>query len=77
MRTTWRSLEDQIDDERFAEVDAFLGIQERESKWWRDASIAYFKSVSGKPLPEGVQRPEHSLAHYKSLRFTNVPGSPE
>jgi alpha-glucuronidase len=77
MRTTWRSLEDQIDDERFAEVDAFLGIQEREAKWWRDASIAYFQSESGKLLPDGVQPPEHSLAHYKSLRFTNVPGSPE
>ena len=77
MRRTWRSLKGRIDRERFAEVDAFLGIQEHEAKWWRDASIAYFQSVSGNPLPEGVQPPEHSLAHYKSLRFTNVPGSPE
>jgi alpha-glucuronidase len=77
MRRTWRSLEGRIDSERFAEVDAFLGIQEREAKWWRDASIGYFQSVSGRPLPEGIQPPEHSLAHYKSLHFTNVPGSPE
>ena len=77
IRTTWRSLKGGIDGERFAEVDAFLGIQEHEAKWWRDASIAYFRSVSGKPLPEDVQPPAHSLAHYKSLHFTNVPGSPE
>ena len=77
MRRTWRSLEGRVDAERFAEVDAFLGIQEREAKWWRDASIAYFQSVSGRPLPPGFQPPEHSLAHYKSLHFTNVPGNPE
>ena len=77
MRATWRSLDGRVDAERFAEVDAFLGIQESEAKWWRDASIAYFQSVSGRPLPVGVHPPEHSLAHYKSLHFTNVPGSPE
>jgi alpha-glucuronidase len=77
MRATWRSLTGRIDAQRFAEVDAFLDIQEREAKWWRDASIAYFQSVSGRPLPEGVQPPEHSLDHYESIRFTNVPGSPE
>jgi alpha-glucuronidase len=77
MRATWRSLQDRVDSERFAQVDAFLGIQEREATWWRDASITYFQSVSGRPLPPDVRPPEYSLDHYKSLRFMNVPGDPE
>jgi alpha-glucuronidase len=77
MRATWRSLQDRVDSERFTEVDAFLSIQEREGTWWRDASIAYFQSVSGRPLPPDVRPPEYPLDHYKSLRFVNVPGDPE
>jgi alpha-glucuronidase len=76
MRSTWRSLNGRVDPERFAQVDAFLGIQEEEARWWRDASVAYFQSISGKPLPPGVRPPEHSLDHYKSLRFSGVPGDP-
>ena len=60
-----------------AETRAFLAIQESEARWWRDASIAYFQSVSGRPLPPDVRPPEYPLDHYKSLRFVNVPGDPE
>lgn len=74
MRTTWRSLEGRIDPERFAEVDAFLGIQEDEAKWWRDASVAYFGSVSRRPLPAGTQPPPHDLDYYKRIEFPHVPG---
>ena len=74
MRRVWRSLEGQVDPERFGEVDAFLGIQEDEAKWWRDASIAYFGSVSGRPLPAGVQPPEHDLDYYKRIESPHVPG---
>lgn len=74
MRRTWRSLRGRVDDERFAEVDAFLGIQEQEAQWWRDASIAYFQSVSKRPLPAGTKPPAHSLDYYKSLSFPYVPG---
>ena len=77
MRATWGSLRDKVDSGRFAQVEAFLGIQEREAKWWRDASIAYFQSVSGRPLPPQVRPPDHPLQHYKSLKFVNVPGDPE
>jgi alpha-glucuronidase len=76
MRRTWRSLNGRVDPERLAQVDAFLGIQEEEAQWWRDASIAYFQSISGKPLPPGVRPPEHSLDHYRSLSFSDVPGDP-
>jgi hypothetical protein len=43
----------------------------------RDASLAYWQSIDGLPLPMGVQRPPHDLAWYKSQRFSHVPGNPE
>jgi alpha-glucuronidase len=74
MRRTWSALEPKIDQQRFDQVDAFLRIQEREARWWRDASIAYFQSVSKRPLPSGMEPPAHSLDHYKSLQFPHAPG---
>ncbi len=74
MRRTWASLEPRIDRERFGQVAAFLAIQEEEARWWRDASIAYFLSVSRRPLPKGHAPPAHGLDHYKSLRFPYAPG---
>ena len=40
----------------------------------RDASVAYFQSLSKRPLPEGSPSPEHSLEYYKSLSFPEAPG---
>ncbi|HEX8263192.1 MAG TPA: alpha-glucuronidase family glycosyl hydrolase [Allosphingosinicella sp.] len=74
MRRAWAALEPRIDRERFAQVAAFLAIQEEEALWWRDASIAYFRSVSRRPLPKGQAAPAHDLDHYKSLRFPHAPG---
>jgi alpha-glucuronidase len=74
MRKTWQSLQPFVDAERHAQVDAFLGIQEKEAKWWRDACIAYFQTFSNRPLPAGYAKPEHSLEHYKSLKFPFAPG---
>jgi alpha-glucuronidase len=74
MRTSWASLEPLIDRQRFEQVAAFLAIQEEEARWWRDASIAYFQSVSRRPLPEGHAPPAHDLGHYKALRFPYAPG---
>jgi len=74
MRQTWRSLHGRVDEERYAEVDAFLGIQEQEAQWWRDASIAYFQNVSKRPLPAGSRPPAHSLDYYEALNFPYVPG---
>ena len=45
MRRTWAALEAFVDAERFAQVAAFLAIQEQEAQWWRDACIAYFQIV--------------------------------
>lgn len=74
MRETWDSLEGHIDDERHAQIAAFLAIQEKEARWWRDASIAYFQSVSGRPLPAGAEPPPHDLEYYKAISHPYAPG---
>jgi alpha-glucuronidase len=74
MRRRWAALKPDIDAARHAEVSAYLAVQEREARWWRDACIAYFQSVSGLPLPAGVRPPEQSLEAYKALRFPFAPG---
>jgi alpha-glucuronidase len=55
-------------------VSAFLAIQEQEAQWWRDACVAYFQSVSRRPLPPGAAAPAHPLEYYKSLAFPYAPG---
>lgn len=74
MQTTWASLKPYVDAERFAETESFLTIQHREALWWRDASIAYFQSVSKRPLPAGSAAPAHDLNWYKALKFPYAPG---
>jgi alpha-glucuronidase len=74
MQATWRSLEGRIDRERYEQVEAFLAIQEQEARWWRDACVLYFQTFSGRPLPEGYERPANTLEYYKSLRFRYAPG---
>jgi alpha-glucuronidase len=73
MRRQWEALRGSVDDQRFDEVAAYLAIQEREAKWWRDACIAYFQSISKRPLPSGSAPPEHPLSYYEALRFPNAP----
>ena len=74
MRSKWKQLSPYVDAERHAQVDAFLGIQEREAQWWRDASIAYFQDISGRPMPAGFEPPAHSLDYYRALDFPFAPG---
>jgi alpha-glucuronidase len=74
MGRRWAALKPDIDPERHAEVSAYLAVQAREARWWRDACIAYFQSVSGRPLPAGVRPPEQDLQHYQRLRFPFAPG---
>jgi alpha-glucuronidase len=75
MRHTWSGLARWVDSERFAQVSAFLAIQEHEAKWWRDASIAYYLTLSQRPLPAGYEAPEHALQYYEALCFPYVPGT--
>ena len=76
MRRTWATLRPYVDAERWNKTAAFLAIQQREARWWRDASLAYWQSVNGLPLPPGVAPPEHDLPWYKALRFPFAPGHP-
>ena len=75
MQETWASLEGSIDEERYEEVRAFLAIQEKEARWWRDSSLLYFQTFSNQPHPEGVEPPLHTLEYYMQLSFPNAPGN--
>jgi alpha-glucuronidase len=76
MRRTWATLTPYVDSERYAETSAFLAIQEKEARWWRDACIAYFQSISKRPLPAGYAPPEHTLAEYEAIFTPYAPGNP-
>ena len=76
MRKTWAALAPFVDAQRHAQVSAFLAIQEKEARWWRDATLAYFQSVSGRPFPAGFAPPEHTLPEYEALSFPYAPGNP-
>jgi alpha-glucuronidase len=76
MRRSWDGLAAYVDPQRYAQVAAYLAIQEQEARWWRDASIAYFQSLAQRPLPEGFEPPAHPLQYYEALCFPYVPGDP-
>lgn len=75
LRAEWAKLKGKIDTARHVQVSEFLKIQEKEAKWWRDASIAYWQSLNGLPLPKGFDAPEHSLEYYKSISHPYAPGN--
>ena len=74
MRRAWEALAPDIDARRHAEVAGYLAIQEREARWWRDASIAYFQSVNRRPLPVGVVAPAMTVEQYRQLKYSFAPG---
>lgn len=74
MQRQWEGLRSKIDAERWQKTATYLAVQEREARWWRDASLAYWMSVNHRPLPAGVRAPEHDLAWYKLQRFPYAPG---
>jgi alpha-glucuronidase len=76
MRKTWAGLSGSIDADRYAQVSAFLAIQEKEAKWWRDACIAYFQTFSHRPIPAGFAPPEKTLEEYEAMSFPYAPGNP-
>jgi alpha-glucuronidase len=76
MRRAWDGLRGTVDAERFAEVQGFLAIQEREARWWRDAAIAYFQTFSRMPLPPGARPPARSLDFYRGVRCPANPDKP-
>ncbi|HEY4988628.1 MAG TPA: alpha-glucuronidase family glycosyl hydrolase [Opitutaceae bacterium] len=76
LQRDWASLAGLVDAERFAHVEALLRLQERDAREWRDACLLYFQQFSHRPLPPGVDAPEHTLDFYKSVQRHYVPGTP-
>ncbi len=74
MQGEWEKTKDFIDGERFEEVKSLLVLQERDAKIWRDGCILYFQTFSKRPVPQGVEKPEHDLEWYKAHRYTDIPG---
>jgi alpha-glucuronidase len=74
MTHTWARLRPYVDPTRHAAVAASLRRQHGEARWWRDASVAYFQSLSGLPLPKRHTPPLHPLSWYKEIHFATVPG---
>ena len=74
MQRTWAAMEGKVDAERHRDVRLFLDIQEREARWWRDASLLYWQSFHGLPIPDGFEPPEGTLDSYRNRRDLYVPG---
>jgi len=75
MQHRWAGLEGKVDARRWAEVRDFLAIQREEAQWWRDASIAYWQSLSKRPLPAGHAAPPQPLSYYEAIRTPHAPGN--
>ncbi|TPG53865.1 alpha-glucuronidase family glycosyl hydrolase [Sphingomonas glacialis] len=74
MQRLWDALAPYVDAERFAKTRTFLGVQQREAMWWRDASIAWFQSRNQLPLPAGSPAPAHPLDYYRAIETPFAPG---
>ncbi len=74
MAATWARMEPFVDAQRHRAVAENLAIQQREARWWRDASIAYWQSLNGLDLPPGTRAPSQSLEYYRALDFPEAPG---
>ena len=73
MEKTWLSLEGLVDNEIFIHVRDLMTIQEKEAVWWRNACILYFQTFSRRPIPPGLEKPDHTLEYYQSLYFPYAP----
>ena len=69
MQKSWEMVKDKVDGERFAQVQGFLVIQEKEARWWRDACILYFQTFSKMPIPNDVDKPEYTLEYLKKNKL--------
>jgi alpha-glucuronidase len=75
MRSQWDALKPHIDPQRHADTAQRLKAQHDDALLWRDASIAYFQSINGLPLPAGARAPAKPLEYYKSIRVPYPPGN--
>jgi alpha-glucuronidase len=74
MAATWSGLVRYVDPERHGQTSQLLAAQVKEARWWRDASIAYWQSLNGLPLPAGATPSQQTLEWYKAQEFPEAPG---
>jgi alpha-glucuronidase len=67
MRDAWAMTQGRIDTKRYNDVAGFLQTQHYEARWWRDACLTYFASVSKHAIPSGYAAPAQNLAFYQNL----------
>jgi alpha-glucuronidase len=75
MQQRWAALKPYIDPQRHEEQAQRLAVQVKEAQFWRDASIAYFKTFSKRPLPAGSKEPSLPLDAYKARSYPFAPGN--
>jgi alpha-glucuronidase len=68
MRDAWATVQGRIDAKRFDDVAKFLQTQHYEARWWRDACLSYFSSISKQAIPGGYAMPAKTLAEYQGLK---------
>lgn len=69
MQQTWNSMEKLVDKETFAKVSGLLAEQEYEATMWRDGCVLYFQTFSKMPIPDGLEKPKHSLEYYIGINW--------
>jgi alpha-glucuronidase len=67
MRDAWAMVQGRVDAKRYSDVAGFLQTQHYEARWWRDACLTYFASVSKHTIPSGYATPAQNLAFYQNL----------
>lgn len=76
MLARWVKLKRSIDNERWEAARQRFVVQAAHAREWRDACLLYFQQFSKRPLPEGVEAPEHDLQHYIDVDRRYFPGHP-
>lgn len=68
MRESWKKVQGRIDLKRFTNISDFLQIQHWEARWWRDACLQYFASVSKHAISTAdYAAPANPLSYYQGL----------
>jgi len=75
MQRCWTALRPAIDPERWQQVEMRLAIQEKSAVEWRNACLLYFHTFSHQPLPEGAEKPDHTLEYYQQHKIYYAPGT--
>ncbi|MDX2301806.1 MAG: alpha-glucuronidase family glycosyl hydrolase [Microscillaceae bacterium] len=74
MEEAWNKLGTQIDTERYEQVRAFLKIQEKEAKWWKNSCLLYFQQFSKQTFPTEIEKPQGDIEKYMNQKFPHAPG---